>query len=699
MAELAISKDFLAAYARLQKPVQRAVDAAIGKFASHTHASLQMKKLQNACDSRIRTIRITDFWRGIVLALGGRDYVLFDVLPHDDANTYAANRLFSVNNVLGVLEVRDQVALEEAAKAPAAVIGLFDKVANADLLRLGVDAELLPVVRILTSDEHLESFRHVLPQTQYNVLTGLAAGMTVDEVFAEVAEAATAPVDPDDLLAAAKRTPERIAFVSGPVELAAILAHPFDAWRTFLHPAQRDIAYRETYTGPAYITGSAGTGKTVTGLHRAVFLAERLPDDGSQILLTTFTRVLAAALENQLKLLTSDKKVLDRIKVISVDRLAHEITATKRGGNKKISVAEEPLLRKLWETAASQGPTLFVRGAVAHYSATFLRREWEQVILAQRLSTLEEYCSATRRGAGESLRRAQREQVWQAVSTVVAELAKSRQLTYLQLADEAARIAESVGAQMFRHVVVDEGQDLHPAQWRLLRALVPAGPNDMFLLADPYQRIYDSQASLASLGIEVRGRSRRLTINYRTTHEILDWSVKVLSGATAMGLDDAEDSLSGYRSITRGKPPQLVAHKDRAAENEALIEQVGTWLDQGVEPHAIGVAARTNQRAAAIATALREAFIPVADDKATEPGVCVATMHRLKGLEFQCLAVAGLESGELPAPYAITAAAEDPVANRLDLQRERCLLFVAVTRARDVLYLSHSGQASPLLPS
>lgn len=698
MAELAIGRDFLAAYARLQRRVQRAVDAAIGKFAAHTHAGLHLEKLAGARDPNVRTIRIDQFYRGVLLSLGEERYALLDVLPHDDAISFAVSRRFTVNHVLGVLETRDQAGIEEFTRTePAApsTVGLFDHVSVADLVRLGVDEDLVPLLRVITSDQQLESLAGRLPEAQLDVLRGLASGLRVEEVWAELADRiVSGKVDTDDLLTAARRTPERIAFVSGPVELAAILAHPFDVWRTFLHPTQRDIAYRETYSGAALVTGSAGTGKTVTGLHRAVFLAQRLPE-GEKVLLTTFTRALADALTKQLYRLTTDPAVRARIDVTSIDRLAYDIVARD---NRRVAVAEGEVVDQLWEAAAKNGPTFLNRaGQVTTFSPAFLRHEWEQVILAQQLTTLEAYREAPRRGRGAGLRTAQREQVWGVIDGVVRELAKRRLRTHTQLADDAAAILRRTSAP-YRHAVVDEGQDLHPAQWRLLRALVAPGPNDLFLLADPYQRIYDSQVSLAQLGIEVRGRTRRLTVNYRTTHEILDLSVKVLGGDPTVGLDGQDDSLRGYRSITRGGVPELSAHDSRDVEYEALIERVGTWLDQGVEPHAIGVAVRTGQLVRAVSRILGEAHIPVADDKRGVDGVHVATMHRMKGLEFQCLAVVGLEAGVLPAPYALTSAAEDPHAHRQDLQRERCLLFVALTRARDVLYLSHSGTPSSLLP-
>ncbi|MFJ8579437.1 UvrD-helicase domain-containing protein [Micromonospora sp. NPDC093277] len=697
MAELAIGREFLSAYARLQRRVQRAVDAAISKFAEHTHAGLHLEKLTGARDPNIRTIRIDQFYRGVVLSLGAEKYALLDVLPHDDAIAFAVSRRFTVNQALGVLEMRDQAGIEELARtgpSNPSTGRLFDHVSNADLLRLGVDADLLPLLRVIATDQQLDSLAGRLPEAQLDVLNGLASGLPVEEVWAEMADRAVSGVDADDLLTAARRTPERIHFVSGPVELAAILAHPFDVWRTFLHPTQRDVAYRETYSGPALVTGSAGTGKTVTGLHRAVFLAERLPD-GEKVLLTTFTRALADALGNQLYRLTTDPSVRARIDVISVDKLAYEIVA--RDGA-RIRVAESGTIDQLWEAAAKAGPTYLNRaGQITTASAAFLKHEWEQVVLAQQLTTLDAYRDAPRKGRGAGLRRAQREQVWTSIDTVVRELTKQRLRTHTQLADDAATVARRSPAP-YRHVVVDEGQDLHPAQWRLLRALVAPGPNDMFLLADPYQRIYDSHVSLAQLGIEVRGRTRRLTVNYRTTHEILDLSVKVLAGDTATGLDGQDDTLRGYRSITRGGVPELAAHGSRDGEWEALIKRVGTWLDQGVEPHAVGVAVRTGQLVRTISRILSDAHIPVADDKRGIDGVRVDTMHRMKGLEFQCLAVVGLDAGVLPAPNAVTSAAEDPHAHGQDLQRERCLLFVALTRARDVLYLSHTGTPSPLLP-
>jgi hypothetical protein len=695
MARLGIAKDFLADYAKLQKPVQKAVDATIEKFSKHTHAGLHLEKLANAKDPRIRTIRVTNFYRGVVLAPdSGDEFLLLTVLPHDDANAYAISRRFTVNHALGVLEVRNQQALdsiEPALRQAAAHTPqlLFATVNDADLIRLGIDTDVLPIVRVMATEAHLQALANLLPAPQFDALTGLAAGLTPEQVWHEVSQQLVGvppvDVDTDDIAAAAARTPDRFVLVSGPDELAQILAHPFDAWRNFLHPVQRHVAYRPSYAGPALVTGSAGTGKTVTALHRAVFLARQGPDDS--ILLTTFTRNLADALDRQVGLLTEDQQVRRRIEVLNVDRLAYRVVAGSLGHQP--AIVDQHALRDLWGKAAA---------STDGFSAVFLEREWEQVILAQTLTEPADYLSARRHGRGTPLKRDQRLQIWEAIRQVVDALRANNQYTHLQLADEAAHILAAHVTRPYRHVIVDEGQDLHPAQWRLLRAAVPAGADDLFIVSDPHQRIYDNHVSLGSLGVGIRGRSRKLTVNYRTTQEILGWSVRLLTGIVPTGLDDQPDTLDGYRSPIHGRRPVVSGCPDRDTEYARLAEQIRTWLDAGVEPHAIAVAARNSHLVHGARDALTAVGILVSSTTASKTNaVRVGTMHAMKGLEFRCLAAIGVDAGSIPAKAAVTAVDEDPVAHEHDLQRERCLLFVACTRARDFLYVSYTGDPSPLL--
>jgi superfamily I DNA/RNA helicase len=710
VARLAIARGFLGEYAKLDKTVQLAVDAAISTFARHPQPGRHLARPEHTRDTRIRLLPVDDRWRGIVLAppakTDGDTYCLVTVLPQDQAEAYATSHRFSVNRVLGVLEVRDEEVIENLQPAeppeeePAEETPkLFADVTDAGLARLGVDLQLLPAVRFLADEEELEALEEALPAAQYAALHALAGGMTVDEALAEVVRLVPggpppAKIDPDDLVSAMERAPGQVTFVSGPEELQHILAYPFAAWRTFLHPSQREIAYLTSYAGPAQVTGGPGTGKTVTVLHRAAFLAERamraeLP---GSILVTTFNGNLADVLATQLDLLVKDSAIRGRIEVVNVDRLAYRVVKEARGTP---VIADERLLRDRWAQAAEkQGLTL---------TPAFLKNEWEQVILAQDLRTEQAYLTCLRTGRGRPLTKAQRSLLWQAAQEVTAELAAAGQTTHMQMADEAGQLLRQAKTKTprYRHILVDEAQDLHPSQWRLLRAAVAPGPDDLFIAADPHQRVYDNRVSLASLRISVRGRSRRLSLNYRTTAEILAWAVPLLGTEPVTGLDGEVDSLLGYRSPMHGPRPQRRLAAARAEEFNLLAERVRSWITAGIEPHAIGVAARTAALVREAREALEAAGIATValSGRGKPKAVRAGTMQAMKGLEFQAVAVVGVEEGVVPAPSAVTPATEDPAAHVQDLQRERCVLFVACTRARDHLYVSGTGQPSMFLPS
>jgi hypothetical protein len=703
VARLAIDKDFLDDYSKLEKAVQAAVKAAIDKFAAHTHAGLHLEKISHCKDDRIRTIRIDQFWRGVVLAPEtGDTYSLLRVMPHDKAIEYAGSRRFTVNEALGMVEVRDQAALEQVQPAleQAATVTdarLFAHVSDKDMRRLGVDEHTLTIARLLTSEAHLDALERMVPEMQYNILYLLAGGLSVEEVWQEVAQdAPSAPVDTGNLVKAMERTPSRMVFIDSNDELDRILEHPFAKWRVFLHPAQRRIAYAPRYAGPIQVTGGAGTGKTVTALHRAAYLArkagEHLPGQESapSILVTTFTRNLAEALQSQFELLVDGEETRSRVEIRNVDSLAYRVIEQARGTRPGIMEGGE--LDELWATAAAEAGLAF--------PATFLNREWEQVILAQDLRSEAEYLTASRAGQGTPLGKAQRRQIWQVTQRVEAQLRALSFYTFTELASEAAHLLRDGAVTLpYRHVIIDEAQDLHPAQWRLLRAAAPSGPDDMFIVGDAHQRIYDNHVSLARVGINVRGRSKRLTVNYRTTQEILTLAVPTLGKAAVTGLDGESDALTGYRSPLHGRRPEVAGAATREAEMDALVTRVRGWLDEGIEAHAIGIAARSGQVHRAASAALGAAGIKTLSlsAKSRSNAVRVGTMHGMKGLEFQAVAVIGVADGIVPAPSAVTPEEDDPVARAQDLQRERCLLFVACTRARDRLYLSYTGSPSPFL--
>lgn len=694
MKRLGFHEDFLRDLVRLERPIQQKVVDAILMFGQTVHAGRHLEKIQKVRDPRLRSIRIDLKYRGIVLAPeSGEQYTLLKVLPHDEAYHWARRQRASVNTATGQIEIRDSVTIEDTTAELALTTvdkpeRLFAKVSDDDLIRLGIDDQMRAFARLLTAIEPLEAISGHLPATQYDVLFALASGYSVQEAEQEIIK--NRPVeayDPEDITRAAERTPSRVVFVEGPDELIELFSKPFAFWRIYLHPTQRQAAYG-VFSGPAQVTGGPGTGKTVVALHRARHLAER----GGRVLLTTFSGTLADSLSENLRLLVTDEDVLARIDVRTVDQVASRIVREHAGRYTVIDDADEAAC---WDR--------IIRRRGLSFTSTFLAEEWRHVILAQEPATIDEYLVVRRVGRGKRLTSLLRAQVWHAVADFEQELAARGHRTYDTVCVEATRIMAERNDKPYDHVIVDEAQDLHAVRWRLLRAVVAEGDDDMFIAGDTHQRIYDNRVSLRAVGIHVTGRSSRLTINYRTTAEILAWSHAVLSGEQIEDLDEGPATLAGFRSEIHGQEPELVGADTKTEELQSLVAKVRTWLEADVRPDEIGIAARSGPLAQDAARALRRAGIEACyltrENGPVEGQVQMMTMHRMKGLEFRCVALIGVGEQQLPALSLVRSVEDDELAHLHDLQRERCLLFVACTRAREELYLSWHGTPSPFLPT
>jgi superfamily I DNA/RNA helicase len=691
---LGIHQDFLQDLIRLERPIQQKVVDTILKFEQTSHAGAHLEKLTNIRDERFKSIRIDRQYRGIVLApRTGDTYTLLRVDTHDEAYAWVRHRRVSVNMANGCMEIRDDAIIEDtidglSQTSSDAARPIFDHISDADLIRLGIDDQMRRFARTLTDVAVLEALDGKLPQVQYDVLLGLAAGMSSEEVWNDVVGATAVPsmkIDPDDLVAAAQRTSHKVALVDGPDELIELFAKPFARWRVYLHPLQREVAYA-SYSGTAQVTGGPGTGKTVVALHRARHLARQ----GGRVLLTTFTATLTRSLAESLRLLESDDDVLSRIDVLTVDQVARRLVDEHVG---KASLLREEEEKEVWRR--------IIRNRGLDFSEAFLREEWRQVVLAQAITTSEGYLQARRTGRGRRLGPLQRAQIWRAVAEFEQELRDRNHRTFESTCVEAVRVLQGLEVLPYDHVVVDEAQDLHPVRWRVLRAAVAKGPNDLFIATDTHQRIYDNRVSLSSMGIELAGRSSRLTVNYRTTEEILTWSCAILAGESIEDLDGRRISLTGCRSEIHGAMPELCGAPTQNAELSHLVEVVRDWTTAGVNPEEIGIAARSEVTGRAAVEALTRAGLKASyltrDRDGLDGHVRVTTMHRMKGLEFRCVAVIGVGASHLPASSAVTPLEEDATTHANDLQRERCLLFVAATRARERLHVSWHGAPSPFL--
>jgi superfamily I DNA/RNA helicase len=694
MPTVALANEFLDSYARIPSSQQKKVREFMKKFQTNpTSAAINYEKIHAVKDSRVRTVRIDQKYRAIVLHPDKGDvYVLVWVDNHDEAMDWAANRTFEVNPVTGALqilnvsEVQEAIRPKESRNRPAGLLAQFD---DDLLLSFGVPAVLLPAVRAVRQADELLALAKHLPAEAAEALTWLADGESPDEVRRAVSvPAQKEPVDTQDLATALAHPDSRRRFVTIRTddELTSILAAPLEKWRIFLHPNQERLVTKN-FNGPAKVLGGAGTGKTVVAMHRTRYLAKNscpAPDD--KVLFTTYTANLAQNVEQNLNHLCGAEK--EQIEVLHLHAWAARFMK-KQGVEFRIATNEE--LDQYWEAAALAATEL-------SFDVGFLRQEWEQVIQANELESKADYLKVPRTGRGQTLSRPQRAQVWKVFEQFTGIMRKQGKCEWLDVIRQARRFIEQHPPQLYRAVVVDEAQDFHTEEWKLIHALTPDGPNNLFLVGDAHQRIYGSKVSLRNCGIKVQGRSSQLKINYRTTEQIRAWAMAVLKGVDVDDLDDESQREQGYKSLLSGEPPEYKCCSSASDEQEFIRHKLKELLTMR-RPEDICLVARTTRL-------LRENYLPLLKqldiphtllEKNQEgEGVRLATMHRVKGLEFPVMILASMNAEVIPLRLA--ASQTDSVGLAEHEIRERSLLFVAATRARDLLIVSSWGRPSPFLP-
>ncbi len=706
MAQLAVHADLFMGMGKIEKQARKRVLELISIFKQSTAAELAKQKgvhlepYQGQLDPRARTIRIDDNFRGIVCDFDNDErYMLYKILPHVDADYWMGHNRFSANVQTGAIEVWDSSAVEGTIAAIEPAAGkepIFAHRPDKHFRQVGVAEAIIPAMRAFTSEDELLALLPVLPLSQADALISLLGDDSPDVIFNRIAgDFVPGSIEETDIVGAIE-TPASLAqihVITDDDDLQDILTKPMSRWRIFLHPSQREFAYKPVFNGPARVTGGAGTGKTVVAMHRAKFLADNIDPvtSGKPILFTTFTKNLAEAIRRDLRELGGND-LLDVVEVIHVDQLANRIVREAEGSSPRI--IEGRHLEQVWADVVDE--------IGSPHQAEFLENEWEQVVLARGCQSRADYLMVSRAGRGVPLNRRDRAEVWKAVEAFNQKLVEMGARNFAQVADEAASYLSRRTVRPYSHVIVDEAQDLHESQWRMLRAVVANGPNDMFIVGDSHQRIYDRRTSLSRMGINIVGRSRKLHINYRTTHEILRWSLALLGEEAYDDLDDGieQQDIAGYHSFLRGSRPIMSGHATRGAQYSKLAEQVTEWIVGDVYEEDVAIAARTNKSLDAVEAELKSAGIGVCRLHGELPksdGVRLGTMHRVKGLEFRCMAVIDVDDDNVPLGYALTPVGADPVQHRTDLIRERCLLYVACTRARDNLWVGWSGKSSRFL--
>jgi hypothetical protein len=652
--KVALAQDFLMNLATLSQGVQGKVLKWALLFQSDpTSKGINYEPITGARDKNLKSVRIDQDWRGIVFKPPTGDvYVLMYVDRHDAAYKWAEGRRVAVNPTTGALQVFAveslvEPALEQArysaaqhmaekqsvpeAELPAKPNPIFAALSDQELLSIGTPEELLAQVRSICSEIELDALQNYLPVEAYEGLFLIAAGDSVSDVLMSRETRIDRSVDTDDFAAAIEtvESQSRFVVVADEETMAAMLNSPLAQWRVFLHPTQRKLAQGDR-SGPMRVLGGAGTGKTVLAMHRAKWLAEQRATTEKKVFFTTFTRNLAADIEENLKTLCS-ATVMQKIEVKNLDAWVHGFLRRNKYEHKIIYNRKQDDAKDAWDCALALHDTSLA------LPLGFYEEELERVVLAQGVSSRDEYRLAKRTGRGTILTRGKRDAIWPVFEEYRTQLARRK----LKEVDDAYRDAAALlhdKPQAYSSIIVDETQDFGPQALRLLRAMAPNESNDLFFVGDGHQRIYTrNRASMSASGINIKGRSRKLYLNYRTTEEIRHLAVAMLEGCEVDDLDEGSDEVKRYKSLSHGPIPKTLDFQHFEDALASLNPLLQLSLNEG---RSVCVIVPTKHDANAVHGSLKTGKIsatilgPDERDQPDSKSVRIATMHRAKGLEF-----------------------------------------------------------------
>ena len=692
---VAISTDFLTAYAALPRQKQGKVTEFFNKFRNDPmHPGINFEKINEGIDKNICSVRIDDTYRGIVVREPESNvYILLWVDHHDEAYAWAKRKKCSINKLTGsvqIFDVQEVIEEQKAIDEPALFANISDEVFE----KIGLPEEQLPMIKAIKTLEGLHSLKAAIPEEAFEGLEWLGNGFSVEEVLDTLyPETEKVEVKENDFAAALQTDTSRKSFVivEGEEELQAIMQEPLEKWRIFLHPTQRKVV-EKNFNGPARVLGGAGTGKTVVAMHRAKMLASNL-ESNEKILFTTYTKNLAEDIKDNLRKICTAEE-MKRIDIINLDAWVSNFLR-RQGYEYQIVYDEE--VDKAWRDAIA------IAGGDLNFVENFYKDEWVKVVQAQEVYDKVSYCKASRIGRGVRLDRKVRMQIWDVFDEYQNIMNEKLQRDVETAMYECRKILENKKLTgQYTSIIVDEAQDLSPSAYRLLRSL--AGDehrNDIFIVGDSHQRIYRNKAVLSKCGINVRGRSSYLRINYRTTEEIRKFAFGLLNGVSFDDLDDDYDNGKGCQSLTHGDKPEIKEFATPEEELDYLVSKIHELETAGVEQKNICIVARTHKLLDSYIAGLQRAGIKPFEIKAnktddrTFEGVRIATMHRVKGLEFDYVFAVAVNKKVLP--FGTRADFEDDISLEEFRTGEKCLLYVALTRARKSACVTCYGGLSELI--
>ncbi|MDO9712303.1 3'-5' exonuclease [Paracraurococcus lichenis] len=691
--EFRIAATFTAALARLAAPEQKAAKTTAFDLQMDPAApGLKFHRIDRSRDPHFWSVRVNSDIR-IIVHKTDASFLLAYVGHHDDSYAWAERRRIEAHPRTGaiqIVEVRERVEEFVSASAPAIpptaapelplpkpLVIPFRALSDDDLLGVGVPSDWVADVRKASEDAFLAMAEHLPAEAAEALLEYVGTGRLPKP-------APTTEADPfahPDAL-------RRFRVVENQEALALALDAPWERWAVFLHPAQQGVVDR-SYNGPARTSGSAGTGKTVVALHRAARLAQEAAD--GRVLLTTFSQPLAKALARKLAVLVGDTSpVLRRVTVLPYRSVADELYQLAFGRRAVVASDEqvEDAVLKAAEGVGAKG-----------FTTRFLLSEWRHVVDAWQIADVEAYARVPRLGRKNRMSAGQRERLWPVFAAVRASLAKRGLATWPDIFGRAAAYYATRETKPFTHIVVDEAQDLGVAELRFLAAIAPAASDALFFAGDLGQRIFQQPFSWKELGVDVRGRSSTLTVNYRTSHQIRQAADRLLPSAVR-DVDGNADDRNRTVSVFNGPAPTIQQFDTEAKETAGVAAWIAQARADGILSSEIGVFVRSRVQLQRARAAVEGAGLPWVElseqDQEVTGSVLIGTMHLAKGLEFKAAAVIACDDGILPLQERLEAVADETELDDV-YETERQLFYVACTRARERLLISATRPISEFI--
>ncbi|MDK2961423.1 MAG: hypothetical protein PWP20_549 [Eubacteriaceae bacterium] len=696
--EIAITKSYLTALLKMPKNIQKKASDLIDKFKSQPEAaSINYESIITMKDDKVRTIRVDQKYRAIILQPSeGNVYLFVYIDNHDEAMNWAKNKVFNINEYTSAIQVVDLDITRGPTESEAVSYdwlsieekSIADKYSKEELLSMGIPDIVIPVLSLIkTQNDLIKYVKEYVSTDILDILDFCLDGIPANEILDcfLVVPPETKPTMQEAMKKEINQS--YIKVVSDEESIKNILDDPIDYWRIFIHPRQLQYVTgnKGHYNGSFQIKGSAGTGKTVVAMHRAKYLASSIyTSETDKILFTTFSKKLTKSVEYNLKNMCTMES-LKRIEVINI----HEWIAKYLKDHKiKFQIIDDQTRRKFITDAIQKLKLQDI------YTVNDIITEIDVVMSFYQVSDLSTYLKVSRNGTYKKLGRLQRTQVWDIVSEYFEMLNEAEKTEWWLLIKTVIYMLNHKKDRSYTAIIIDESQDFGMPEYRLLRLLVEEKKDDLFIVGDIRQRIYNNKANFSKCNINIKGnRTRKLNINYRNTYEIGSFATNIIDGINFKEFDDIafENVKASY--VIRGDDPIIKNFMNKNLESDFVCNEINKIVSLGISYNEIAVIARTNKYLESIGERLRNEGINFSSFEEVNPiirdSIYMGTMHGIKGFEFKVVFLIGVNDELLPLKSFLNHLKYE---NEIEafVEREKSLLYVSLTRARDLVYVLSS---------